>query len=405
MSELAGHSSNKKKSLGRGLGSLLGPKPAEVTPATAMPAPAPTSTPLPKVENLVIHPAGATAKTAETIQASQKSSVDSRAGVTTHGAPAMTKAAITTAVAQPTGASASSALIIASPMIPSPPSPAPVTPPEARVWQVAVDKLKPSTYQPRTVFQKDKLEELAQSIRNSGILQPIVARKLQNGSFEIIAGERRWRAAQLAGLHEVPVILKTLGDRETLEIAIVENIQREDLNPMEEADAYQRLAHEFNLTQQQVAEKVGKDRATVANAIRLLQLPYEVREMVSRNEISQGHAKVLLALPNATDQNKWARKVRDESLSVRKLEKALQEVLVPRQKESDIAKPGVNQKLITNLSEELQKLLGTKVNIDYSNSKGKISIHFYSDDELNQIVERMREHVRSPRSLHHSSKS
>jgi ParB family chromosome partitioning protein len=259
---------------------------------------------------------------------------------------------------------------------------------------VAVDKLRPSAYQPRGVFEKEKLQELAQSIKVSGILQPIVARKLPNGSFEIIAGERRWRAAQLAGLHDVPVILKTLGDRETLEMALVENIQREDLNPLEEADAYQRLAQEFNLTQQQVAEKVGKDRATVANSIRLLQLPETVREMLNRQEISVGHAKVLLSLTNAQDMSKWAKKAAGESLTVRKLEKAVQEVLAPQKKASPTLDTNVTERLISGLSDELQKLLGTKVNIDYQNSKGKISIHFYSDDELSQLIDRMREGCR-----------
>lgn len=271
--------------------------------------------------------------------------------------------------------------------------PAPAIPAEARVWQVSIDKLRPSVYQPRSHFEKSKLEELSQSIKGSGILQPIVARKLANGSFEIIAGERRWRAAQLAGLHEVPVILKTLGDRETLELALIENVQREDLNPMEEAEAYSRLAQEFNLTQQQVAEKVGKERATVANAIRLLQLPEEVRDMISTQQITTGHAKVLLALPQPKDQTKWAKKVRDENLTVRKLEKFVQEALVPEKKAPATGSldTNVTQRLITGLSEELQKLLSTKVTIDYSNSKGKISIHFYSDDELSQLIEKVKQ--------------
>ena len=266
-------------------------------------------------------------------------------------------------------------------------------PADARVWQIAIDKLRPSPFQPRGVFEKPKLEELAQSIKTSGIFQPIVARRLPNGAFEIIAGERRWRAAQIAGLHEVPVILKNLGDRETLEVALIENIQREDLNPLEEAEAYQRLSKEFNLTQQQVAEKVGKDRATVANAIRLLQLPVEVQDMLSRQELSVGHAKVLLALPAAIDQIKWAKKVRDEQLTVRKLEKVVQGALIPASDKSEAMSPdsSVTQRLISGLSDEVQKLFGTKVTIDYSHSKGKISVHFYSDEELSQIIEKMRE--------------
>lgn len=340
MSDISGDSANKKKPLGRGLGSLLG-------------GPAPTD-----LETQKPAPRGATV-----------------------AGPA--KVSPSVVIEKPTSTATA----------PSAPTPAPQIPPEARVWQVGIDKLRPSTYQPRSTFEKSKLEELAQSIKNSGILQPIVARKLPNGSFEIIAGERRWRAAQLAGLHEVPVLLKTLGDRETLELALIENIQREDLNPIEEAEAYQRLGQEFNLTQQQVAEKVGKERATVANAIRLLQLTPEVREMLTRQEISVGHAKVLLALPNPHDQTKWAKKVRDENITVRKLEKAVQEVLVPGQKKDSVSTldSNVTQRLISGLSDELQKLLGTKVTIDYAGSKGKISIHFYSDEELTQIIEKMRE--------------
>lgn len=267
----------------------------------------------------------------------------------------------------------------------------PVIPAEARVWQVAIDKLRPSAFQPRSLFDKAKLEELSVSIKTSGILQPIVARKLANGSFEIIAGERRWRAAQLAGLHEVPVILKSLNDRQTLELAIIENVQREDLNAIEEAEAYQRLAEEFSLTQQQVAEKVGKDRATVANAIRLLQLPVDVRDMVTRNEISVGHAKVLLSLQQPAEIKKWAKKATSESMTVRKLEKAIQETLAPKKVAQSQLPSNVTERLIRGLSEELQKILGTKVEIDYHSGKGKVAIHFYSDDELTQFVDRMRE--------------
>ncbi len=329
MSDLINDSSNKKKSLGRGLGSLLGGAP-----------------PTPEIMRAA-GPAGLTPK-----------------AVTTQEKVVM-------------------------------PTPAPVVPPEARVWQVAIDKLRPSAYQPRSNFEKSKLEELSLSIKASGILQPIVARKLSNGSFEIIAGERRWRAAQLAGLHDVPVILKTLGDRETLEMALVENIQREDLSPIEEADAYQRLAQEFNLTQQQVAEKVGKDRATVANAIRLLQLPESVRDMVTRQEISVGHAKVLLSLQNPKEMEKWAKRTVGENLTVRKLEKAVQQSLQPAPAPEKLnLNTNVTARLISGLSDELQKLLGTKVQIDYTDSKGKISIHFYSDDELSQLVERIKEGCR-----------
>lgn len=274
--------------------------------------------------------------------------------------------------------------------------PAPQVPAEARIWQVAIDKMVPSEFQPRTHFEKEKLEELSASIKQNGILQPIVARKRQNGTFEIIAGERRWRAAQLAGLHEVPVILKTLENQTALELAIIENIQREDLNPIEEAEAYQRLVDEFNLTQQQVADKVGKDRATVANMLRLLALPLQVRDMVTRSEISAGHAKVLLSIPNMTKQIDLAKKVASQKISVRQLEKMIQAEASGVGAEAGpnpviSSKDQMTQKLVAGMAEELQKILGTKVSIDYTNSKGKISIHFYSDEELTQIVEHLKE--------------
>ncbi|MEZ0390801.1 MAG: ParB/RepB/Spo0J family partition protein [Pseudobdellovibrionaceae bacterium] len=269
----------------------------------------------------------------------------------------------------------------------------PALPPEARVWQVAIDKLSASEYQPRNHFEKDKLEELAASIKQNGILQPIVARKLPSGRFEIIAGERRWRAAQLAGLHEVPVILKTLENQAALELAIIENIQREDLNPIDEAEAYQRLSSEFSLTQQQVADKVGKDRATVANAMRLLALPKAVKDLVIQKEISTGHAKVLLSLTNPQKQVELAKRISQQKISVRQLEK-----LVVAEAAGTVAEPSapnnqdlMKQKLVSTLAEDLQKTLGTKVTIDYRQSKGQVSIHFYSDEELTQIVERLKE--------------
>lgn len=264
-------------------------------------------------------------------------------------------------------------------------------PTENRIWKIAIDKLKPSPFQPRTHFEKPQLEELAQSIRSSGILQPIVARKSGANGYEIVAGERRWRAAQIAGLHEVPVIIKDFSDRETLELALIENIQRQDLNPMEEAEAYQRLADEFDLTQQQVAEKVGKERATVSNAIRLLQLPLEIRDLIASNQLSVGHAKVLLSLADPMEQKKWAQQVIKESLPVRKLEKMLKREGREKDADAQTTTTPVTERLVEGLAEELQKILGTKVTIEYANAKGKLAIHFYSDEELNSLAERIRE--------------
>ena len=264
---------------------------------------------------------------------------------------------------------------------------------EGKVWQVAIDKLSSGEFQPRQHFEKSSLQELSQSIKENGILQPIIARKVAGGRLEIVAGERRWRAAQAAGLHEVPVLIKNFNDQETLELAIIENIQREDLNPIEEAEGYSRLVTEFKMTQQQVADKVGRERATIANTLRLLSLPTEAKNYITDGLLSVGHAKVLLSMNDPKKQIELAKKVIQAKLSVRKLEKMIVEAQTIRPAHDATAniEQNVTQRLIAGLSDELQKILGTKVNIEYSNSKGKISVQFYSDDELTQIVDRLKQ--------------
>lgn len=356
MPEISNETQNKNKRLGRGLNSLFG----ENMSSPILETPKPMQPKSPE-------------------QKTTQGPMPSVPRAPAHLAPKPVAAAPSTVVEMP----------------PAPVAAAVATPiaTENRIWNVAIDKLKPSPFQPRTQFEKPQLEELAQSIKSSGILQPIVARKSGASGFEIIAGERRWRAAQIAGLHEVPVILKEFNDRETLELALIENIQRQDLNPMEEAEAYQRLGDEFQLTQQQIAEKVGKERATVANAIRLLQLPLEVRDLISGNQLSVGHAKVLLSLSDPIEQKKWAQLVIKENIPVRKLEKLLKREGQDKKSAADGPGLGANvtERLINGLSEELQKILGTKVTIDYSGSKGKLAIHFYSDEQLTSLVERIRE--------------
>ena len=265
-------------------------------------------------------------------------------------------------------------------------------PPDARIWNVGIDKLIPSPYQPRQNFNKEELAELAQSIKENGILQPIVARKINNGAIEIIAGERRWRAAQIAGLHTVPVILKTLSNKETLELAIIENIQRSNLTPLEEAEAFERLIKEFSLTQQQVSERVGKDRATVANALRLLSLPIKVKNMLLDGKISAGHAKALLSLHDEKTMTELAQKIENQGWSVRELERQIKNKNNNNntKKANELLEVSVMSNLIQNLSEDLQKALGTKVGIDYNEGKGKITINFYSNDELTQLIERIK---------------
>lgn len=350
MSDITNDSHNKKKGLGRGLGSLLGgPPPSEKSvtkPVQAAPS-VPVSVEVKPITTNITTP------------------------------PVQTP----TPVAAPVNTQASPAAVAA-----------PVDP-ESKIWKVSIDKLTPGQYQPRRVFEKESLSELAQSIKENGILQPIIARRVASGKLEIIAGERRWRASQLAGLHEVPVILKSFNDKEALEMAIVENIQREDLNAIEEAEGYSRLIVEFKLSQQQVAEKVGRDRATVANAVRLLSLPPQVKDLISKNELSVGHAKVLLSLPDPKQQVDLAKKIIKEKIAVRKLEKMIQAIIKGEEIHDDAAPAisAVKQRLIESLSNDLQKLMGTKVNIDYSNTKGKISIYFYSDDELNNLADRLKE--------------
>lgn len=266
---------------------------------------------------------------------------------------------------------------------------APVVPPHMRIWNLAIEKVNPNPNQPRQIFEKEPLQELADSIREKGVIQPILVRKSDNGEFEIIAGERRWRAAQMAGLKEIPALIKDSEEQEVLELALIENIQRENLNAIEEAEAYEFLIRKYNLTQNDLAQKVGKDRATVANMLRILQLQPGVRQMVSRGEISLGQAKVLLSVSEAKLQQDLAMKAKNDSLSVRALEK-----LVAKAKAGEPVadeKLDARAKAAQSLGEELQKLIGSKVVLDYDKGKGRIVISFYSDSELNQIADTLRD--------------
>ena len=286
-----------------------------------------------------------------------------------------------------------SSVVEAKPSGPGPLAPQENIPGDLRMWKVPVEKLVPSPYQPRTQFAAEKIKELADSIKERGILQPIVVRKLNNGNFEIIAGERRWRAAQVAGLFEVPVQVKVLSNKEALEIAIIENVQREDLSPLEEAEAYQRLMTEFSLTQQQVAERVGKERATIANALRLLFLPKGARELLAAGTISQGHAKVLLSLGQEQEIERWAQKVAKAQISVRALERELKKNRAKDELDPEFDSPietfSRAKQAAESLRGDLQKKLGTKVLLDYEDGQGKITIHFYSDEELNSLAEKL----------------
>jgi ParB family chromosome partitioning protein len=272
------------------------------------------------------------------------------------------------------------------------PAPAPAT----GVLELDIDRLAPNDYQPRLNIDDARLEELAASIRANGVIQPIVVRKAADG-FRIIAGERRWRAARLAGLTRVPVVVKDVsGDtaqQRVLQMALVENIQRDDLNPIDEAKAYRRLADEFTLTQDAIASAVGKDRATVANTLRLLKLPGDVQDLVAAGELSMGHARALLALPGEQSQRQVAREVRARALSVRETE-----ALVKREIEGGArdAKPARGAApaadVHTRAAEDKLKLqLGTRVRIKRKGKGGRIEIDFTSEDELIRIYEALTE--------------
>ena len=257
---------------------------------------------------------------------------------------------------------------------------------------VPLDQIAKSPWQPRTQFEAEPLEELVESVRERGILQPLLVRKAKKG-YELIAGERRLRAATEAELDDVPVIVMDISDREALEVALVENIQREDLNLIEEAEGYKALADKFDLTQEQVAERVGKGRATVANAVRLLQLPDEVKQLVSEGSLSAGHAKVLLGLEAVTEQILLARRVVTEGISVRELEKRIAAAdRVPKKPRA--AKAEVPDSHLQYLSDRLHQLLGTSVRVSSckklangKKAKGTIEIDYFSSDDLDRLLD------------------
>lgn len=257
---------------------------------------------------------------------------------------------------------------------------------------VSIDKVEPNAEQPRKAFDEDALMELSDSIKQHGVLSPLWVHEVKNGKeifYEIIAGERRWRAAKKAGLKEVPVIIMDLTEQEIVEISLIENIQREDLNPIEEALAYKKLLDEFNLKQDEVAERVSKSRTAVTNSMRLLKLDDRVQQMVIDEMISTGHARAILAITDKDKQYEFAQRVFDEKLSVRDVEKEVKKL---SSEKSNEPKPEskIDPKLLTiynDLQEQMKKTLGTKVAIvPKDNKKGKIEIEYYNQDELDRLV-------------------
>jgi ParB family chromosome partitioning protein len=260
--------------------------------------------------------------------------------------------------------------------------------PAATPARLPLSSIHANPMQPRTVFQADRLEELAASIRANGIIQPIVVRQYQEG-YQIVAGERRWRAAKLAGVTEVPVVVQDVADPRMLELALIENIQREDLNPIETAHAYERLSRELGLSHEEIGRRTGKDRTSITNIVRLLKLPKEVQLLVAEHRITMGHARAILGLPDATTQIQIAEKAAAQNLSVRQVEALVQELTAERPREgSGHRKEHSLDPNVKAATDELERALGTRVRIvELSEQRGRIEIEYYSQAELDRLFQ------------------
>jgi len=269
-------------------------------------------------------------------------------------------------------------------LIPNTESP-PRAQPQKEYINCDIKQIHPNRYQPRRRFAEDELAELSQSIQEQGIIQPLVVRQNTDG-YELVAGERRLRAAKMAGLTTVPVVIRDLSNAKLLEMSIVENIQREDLNPMEESEAYYRLMAEFDLTQELVAERVGKSRSAIANYLRLKQLPEQIQETISNNTLSLGHAKVLLGADTPEHQMEAWQQIISKKLSVRETEQLINR-LKEEKKDNIPSEPGSDEIYFSDIAEKLSRHYGTKVQIKRRGNKGKVEIEFYNDDDLNRLLE------------------
>lgn len=250
-----------------------------------------------------------------------------------------------------------------------------------KVMSLAVNSIKTNKYQPRVQFNEERLNELVKSIKEKGVIQPVLVRKTHDG-YELIAGERRLRAAKRLGLGDVPAIVKEVNDVDMLEISLIENIQREELNPIEEANAFERFVTEFNFTQEKIAEVLGKDKSTISNTIRLLALPKKIQDHVSKNSITAGHAKALLGLPTENEQQRVCNLIISKGLSVREAEK-----LVARRTSGSKKRELKHDAGLTDIANQLQHVFGTRVRIFHGKKRGTIQIEYYSLDDLNRILE------------------
>lgn len=257
---------------------------------------------------------------------------------------------------------------------------------------IDINKIEPNNNQPRKNFNEDKIHELAESIKQHGLIEPLIVQKGKKGFYTIIAGERRWRAAREAGVKEIPVVVKDYSDQQVMEIALIENIQREDLNAIEEAEAYDRLIRDFNLKQDEVAERVSKSRVAITNSLRLLKLDERVREMIIEDKIKSGHARALLGVSDGDEQYKLAVMIFDNSMSVRETEKMVKKYLADKKKPvKEVREKDTQTELIyKDYEEKLKSVIGTKVNINNKGKgKGKIEIEYFSADEFDRIMTMM----------------
>ena len=259
---------------------------------------------------------------------------------------------------------------------------------EKEVISLKITNLEPNENQPRKVFDQEKLEALAQSIKEHGVIQPIIVKKKENGFYMIIAGERRWRAARIAGLKEIPVVIKEYDEKTITEISLIENLQREDLNPIEEAMGYERLLKDFKMTQEEISQRVGKSRPAITNTMRILNLSPAVKKLVEQLEISPGHGRALLGIEDEELQEKLAYLIIEKDLSVRQTESMVNSINEEKEKESA---PKKEKKTVLNvaareLEESLSNLLETKVRVQQGRNKGKIEIEYYNKESLDRIV-------------------
>jgi|SRR5579885_159970 len=254
--------------------------------------------------------------------------------------------------------------------------------------EIDIDLIEPNSFQPRTNFNEERLEELAQSIRSNGVIQPLLVRKISSEKYQLVAGERRWRAAQRANLQKVPCVVKEIPEDKMLELALIENIQRQELNAIEEAYAYKRLIETLEITQEALAQRVGRDRTFITNYLRLLRLPEDIQHLVESEKLSMGHARALLGIDDPNIQRKLAKNIVDRGLSVRQTERAIKEIIEGVESSAAVSthvKEDINLKFA---EDKLRRKLSSKVHITVNNSgKGKIEIEFYDENDLNRLYE------------------